>query len=88
MASVSNTVSNLILIPDDKFLDDTPTKSVARTFLSEVKDTIVTLQRVVKPKMSLTISTSNLQTDLECTKEKLETCIIKKENEYALIWSK
>ncbi|GJV55277.1 reverse transcriptase domain-containing protein [Tanacetum coccineum] len=34
------------------------------------------------------IDTSNLQNDLERTKEKLETCVIKKENEYALIWNK
>ncbi|GJS84156.1 hypothetical protein Tco_0750697 [Tanacetum coccineum] len=34
------------------------------------------------------IDTSNLQNDLERTKEKLETCVIKKENEYAVIWNK
>nr|GEY79169.1 reverse transcriptase domain-containing protein [Tanacetum cinerariifolium] len=31
--------------------------------------------------------TSNLQTGLERTKERFETCIIKKENEYAKLWN-
>ncbi|GKB84906.1 hypothetical protein Tco_0957178 [Tanacetum coccineum] len=31
--------------------------------------------------------TSNLQTELECTKEHFENCIIKKENEYAKLWN-
>ncbi|GJU65949.1 retrovirus-related pol polyprotein from transposon TNT 1-94 [Tanacetum coccineum] len=51
MTSVSNTVSKPILIPDDESLDDTPTKIIALKFLNEVKDTIVTLERVVKSKM-------------------------------------
>ncbi|GJZ07894.1 hypothetical protein Tco_0542177 [Tanacetum coccineum] len=33
------------------------------------------------------VDTSNLQTDLERMKEKFETCIIKKENKYAIIWN-
>nr|GEW93902.1 integrase, catalytic region, zinc finger, CCHC-type, peptidase aspartic, catalytic [Tanacetum cinerariifolium] len=33
------------------------------------------------------VDTSNLQTELERTKERFETCIIKKENEYAKIWN-
>ncbi|GJY88719.1 putative nucleotidyltransferase, ribonuclease H [Tanacetum coccineum] len=52
-ASVSNIGPKPILIPDDEFLDDTPSKSVAQKFLNDLKDTIVTLQRVVKSKMSL-----------------------------------
>nr|GEX44186.1 hypothetical protein [Tanacetum cinerariifolium]GEX49844.1 hypothetical protein [Tanacetum cinerariifolium] len=56
-ASVSNRVFKLILIPDDESSDDTPTKSVTQKFLNEVIDTIVTLPRVVKSKMSLTTST-------------------------------
>ncbi|GJZ63715.1 hypothetical protein Tco_0620136 [Tanacetum coccineum] len=52
-----NNVSKPILIPDDEFLDNIPKKSVARKFLNGVKDTIVTLQRVVKSKMSLNTST-------------------------------
>ncbi|GKC51390.1 hypothetical protein Tco_1074135 [Tanacetum coccineum] len=39
------------------------------------------LRAVVSP------DTSNIQTKLERTKEKLETCIIKKENEYAKLWN-
>nr|GEX03512.1 retrovirus-related Pol polyprotein from transposon TNT 1-94 [Tanacetum cinerariifolium] len=45
-------VSNPISIPNEEFLDDT-TPSVARKFLNEVKSTIVTLQRVVKHRMTL-----------------------------------
>ncbi|GJW60915.1 retrovirus-related pol polyprotein from transposon TNT 1-94 [Tanacetum coccineum] len=33
------------------------------------------------------VDTSNLQTKLDCTKERLENCIIKKENEYAKLWN-
>ncbi|GJZ09962.1 retrovirus-related pol polyprotein from transposon TNT 1-94 [Tanacetum coccineum] len=33
------------------------------------------------------IDTSNLQTELEHTKERFENCIIKKENEYAKLWN-
>nr|GEW54298.1 hypothetical protein [Tanacetum cinerariifolium] len=33
------------------------------------------------------VDTSNLQTELECTKERFENCIIKKENEYAKLWN-
>nr|GEX02736.1 hypothetical protein [Tanacetum cinerariifolium] len=45
-------VSKSISIPNEEFFDDT-TPSVARKFLNEVKSTIVTLQRVVKHKMTL-----------------------------------
>nr|GFC09473.1 hypothetical protein [Tanacetum cinerariifolium] len=48
MANVSKTIS----IPNEEFLDDT-TPSVACKFLNEVKSTIVTLQRVVKHRMTL-----------------------------------
>ncbi|GJW89442.1 retrovirus-related pol polyprotein from transposon TNT 1-94 [Tanacetum coccineum] len=34
------------------------------------------------------VDTSNLQTELERTKERFEDCIIKKENEYAKLWNK
>ncbi|GJX79540.1 retrovirus-related pol polyprotein from transposon TNT 1-94 [Tanacetum coccineum] len=50
MANVSKSIS----IPNEEFSDDT-TPSVARKFLNEVKSTIVTLQRVVKQKMTLDI---------------------------------
>nr|GEW65127.1 hypothetical protein [Tanacetum cinerariifolium] len=165
--------SKSISIPNEEFSDAT-TPSVARNFLNEVKSTIVTLQRVVKHRMTLethnwsssahqelhkivkdenfpivnqvdarvqnfeiqflkeaakfvgdfksltkkadeslakhkaleleierllravvsqdilsvvqktyVVDTSNLQTELERTKELFETCIIKKENEYS-----
>nr|GEX25764.1 retrovirus-related Pol polyprotein from transposon TNT 1-94 [Tanacetum cinerariifolium] len=45
-------VSKSISIPNEEFSDDT-TPSVARKFLNEVKTTIVTLQRVVKHRMTL-----------------------------------
>nr|GFC24052.1 hypothetical protein [Tanacetum cinerariifolium] len=49
-------VSKLFLIPNEDLSDDT-TPSVARKFLHEVKSTILTLQRVVKQRM--TIETHN-----------------------------
>ncbi|GJW39519.1 hypothetical protein Tco_0065364 [Tanacetum coccineum] len=175
--SKTATVSKSISIPNEEFLDDT-TLSVARKFLNEVKSTIVTLQRVVKHRMTLdthnwsssahqeihkilkeeifpiinqvdsrlqnfeiqflkeaakfvrdfkslakeadeslakhktleleierllravvsqdimsivqnpsVVDSSNLQTELDRTKERLENCIIKKENEYAKLWN-
>nr|GFC81998.1 hypothetical protein [Tanacetum cinerariifolium] len=33
------------------------------------------------------VDTSDLQTELERTKERFENCIIKKENEYAKLWN-
>ncbi|GJS30104.1 hypothetical protein Tco_0490724 [Tanacetum coccineum] len=54
MASVSNSVSKSISIPNEEFSNDT-SPSVAQKFLNEVKSTIVTLQRVVKQKMTLDI---------------------------------
>nr|GEX11825.1 copia protein [Tanacetum cinerariifolium] len=138
-------VSKPISIPNEEFSDDS-TPSVARKFLYEVKSTIVTLQRVVKHRMTLEThiwsssahqelhkivkdeifpivnqvdakhkaleleiehllravvshdimsvmqnnsvgETSNLQTELERTKEHFENYIIKKENEYAKLWN-
>nr|GEZ38440.1 hypothetical protein [Tanacetum cinerariifolium] len=49
-------VLKLFLIPNEDLSDDT-TPSVARKFLNEVKSTILTLQRVVKQRM--TIETHN-----------------------------
>nr|GEX07095.1 hypothetical protein [Tanacetum cinerariifolium] len=171
MANVSKSIS----IPNEDFSDDT-TPSVARNFLNEVKSTIMTLQRVVKQRMTLDThiwsssahqelhkivkdeifpivnqvdarvqnfeiqflkeaakfvgdfkslakeadeylakhkaleiehllkavisqdiisvvqnnavgETSNLQTELERTKERFENCVIKKENKYAKLWN-
>ncbi|GKD32410.1 retrovirus-related pol polyprotein from transposon TNT 1-94 [Tanacetum coccineum] len=47
-------VSKSISIPNEEFSDDT-TPSVSQKFLNEVKSTIVTLQRIVKQKMTLDI---------------------------------
>nr|GEW90668.1 integrase, catalytic region, zinc finger, CCHC-type, peptidase aspartic, catalytic [Tanacetum cinerariifolium] len=48
------TVSKMIYIPNEDLSDDT-TPSVARKFLNEVKSSLVTLQRVVKQKMTLEV---------------------------------
>nr|GEU82908.1 hypothetical protein [Tanacetum cinerariifolium] len=48
------TVSKMISIPNEDLSDDT-TPSVARNFLNEVKSSLVTLQRVVKQKMTLEV---------------------------------
>ncbi|GKB24707.1 hypothetical protein Tco_0864108 [Tanacetum coccineum] len=52
--SKTTNVSKPISIPNEELSNDT-TPSVARKFLNEVKSTIVTLQRVVKQKMTLEI---------------------------------
>nr|GFB41003.1 hypothetical protein [Tanacetum cinerariifolium] len=133
LSNVSNmvTVSKMISIPNEDLSDDT-TPSVARKFLNEVKSSLVTLQRVVKHKMTLKVhnwsssahkeeadesldkqksleleikrllkasvshdimsivqngfvdAPSDLRTELDHMKEKLELCIIKKEKEYAV----
>ncbi|GKB94036.1 hypothetical protein Tco_0980173, partial [Tanacetum coccineum] len=176
-ASKMATVSNIISIPNDELSGDT-SPSVARKFLNEVKDTLVTLQHVVKHRMNgnvtnvlfsshqeinkifkdeivpivnqvdarvqnfknhfvkeaakfvrdfkslakeagdsldkikalkfeierllravfsqdiidimqnnSVVNTSDLQTELDCTKEKLETCVIKKDKEYYVLWN-
>nr|GFB82476.1 hypothetical protein [Tanacetum cinerariifolium] len=51
-ASKTANVSKPISIPNEEFSDDT-TPSVARKFLNEVKSTIMTLQRVIKQRMTL-----------------------------------
>ncbi|GKC72094.1 hypothetical protein Tco_1117977 [Tanacetum coccineum] len=135
-------VSKLFSIPDAESSDDTP--CVARKFLNEVKDTLVTLQRVIKHIMNgnitnlsssthqeihkifkdeivpivnqvdakvlenenelllkavfsqdimsivqknFVVDTFDLQIELDRMKEKLESCIIKKEKEYATLWN-
>ncbi|GJS50858.1 hypothetical protein Tco_0624220 [Tanacetum coccineum] len=52
--SKTATDSKSISIPNEEFLDDT-SPNVARKFINELKSTIVTLQRVVKQKMTLDI---------------------------------
>nr|GEV98275.1 hypothetical protein [Tanacetum cinerariifolium] len=136
LSNVSNmvTVSKMISIPNEDLSDDT-TPSVAQNFLNEVKSSFVTLQRVVKQKMTLEVhnwsssahkeeddeyldkqkslkleikrllkasvshdimsivqnsfvdAPSDLQTELDRTKEKLKLCIIKKEKEYTVLWN-
>nr|GEU89805.1 hypothetical protein [Tanacetum cinerariifolium] len=56
LSNVSNmvTVSKKISIPNEDFSDDT-TRSVAQKFLNEVKSSLVTLQHVVKQKMTLKV---------------------------------
>nr|GEX51266.1 hypothetical protein [Tanacetum cinerariifolium] len=56
LSNVSNmvTTSKMISIPIEDLLDDT-TPSVAQKFLNEVKSSLVTLQRVVKQKMTLEV---------------------------------
>nr|GEY04725.1 hypothetical protein [Tanacetum cinerariifolium] len=62
-------VSKSISIPNEDFSDDT-TPSVARKFLNEVKNTIVTLQRVVKHRM--TIETHNWSSSAHQELHKIE----------------
>nr|GFB47631.1 hypothetical protein [Tanacetum cinerariifolium]GFB48017.1 hypothetical protein [Tanacetum cinerariifolium] len=56
LSNVSNmvTISKMITIPNEDLSDDT-TLSVARKFLNEVKSSLVTLQCVVKQKMTLEV---------------------------------
>nr|GEY68435.1 hypothetical protein [Tanacetum cinerariifolium] len=56
LSNVSNmvTISKTISIPNEDLSDDT-TLSVARKFLNEVKSSLVTLQRVVKQKLTLEV---------------------------------
>nr|GEV94678.1 hypothetical protein [Tanacetum cinerariifolium] len=56
LSNVSNmvTVSKMISIPNQDLSDDT-TPSVARKFLNEVKNSLVTLKRVVEQKMTLEV---------------------------------
>ncbi|GKB92184.1 retrovirus-related pol polyprotein from transposon TNT 1-94 [Tanacetum coccineum] len=93
-ASKTATVSKSISIPNE-FSDDA-TPSVARKFLNE-KTLELEIERLLREVVSQDImsivqnpsvvDTSNLQTDLDCTKERFENCIIKKENEYAKLWN-
>nr|GFD19131.1 hypothetical protein [Tanacetum cinerariifolium] len=54
-------------------------ESLLKAFVSEDVLNIVQKESVV--------DTSDLQTELECTKERFENCIIKKETEYAKLWN-
>nr|GEX30745.1 integrase, catalytic region, zinc finger, CCHC-type, peptidase aspartic, catalytic [Tanacetum cinerariifolium] len=61
LSNVSNmvTVSKTISIPNEYLSDDT-TPSVAQKFLNDVKSSLVTLQRVVKQKMTLEVTIGQL----------------------------
>ncbi|GJS33931.1 hypothetical protein Tco_0532313 [Tanacetum coccineum] len=59
-------VSTLFSIPDEESSDDTP--SVARKFLNEVKDTLMTLQCVVKHRMNGNITNLSSSTHQEIHK--------------------
>ncbi|GJZ91552.1 hypothetical protein Tco_0663479 [Tanacetum coccineum] len=96
MASVSKLVSKSISIPNEEFSDDT-SPSVARKFLNEHKSLEYEIECLLRAVFSQDImlivqsnsvvDTSNLQTKLDRTKEKLETCIIKKKKEYVVLWN-
>nr|GEV39860.1 integrase, catalytic region, zinc finger, CCHC-type, peptidase aspartic, catalytic [Tanacetum cinerariifolium] len=96
------TVSETISIPNEDILDDT-TPSVARKFLNEVHRIIsheiaIIINQVdarvqnfeiqfLQEAASFVDVPSDLQTELDRMKEKLELCIIKKEKEYAVLWN-
>nr|GEU74341.1 hypothetical protein [Tanacetum cinerariifolium] len=82
-ASKTANVSKSISIPNEEFSDDT-TPSVARNFLMRA----VVSQDIMSVVLNNSvIDTSNLQTEVERTKEHFKNCIIKKENEYAKLWN-
>ncbi|GJX41381.1 hypothetical protein Tco_0256371 [Tanacetum coccineum] len=89
------TVSKSISIPNEEFSDDA-TPSVARKILNEDMwnwKLIVLLRLSWRQDImaivqnSSVVDSSNLQIELERTKERFENCIIKKENEYAKLWN-
>ncbi|GKA73047.1 hypothetical protein Tco_0779263 [Tanacetum coccineum] len=55
--------------------------------LEEIKEVNAKCILMANLQQALTSDTSNLQTELERTKEQFENCIIKKENEYAKLWN-
>nr|GEZ19311.1 hypothetical protein [Tanacetum cinerariifolium] len=77
-------------LAQEKFSDDT-TPSVVRKFLNEEIERLlraVVSQDIISVVQNNSVDeTSNLQTELERTKERFENCIIKKENEYAILWN-
>nr|GFA81006.1 Gag-Pol polyprotein [Tanacetum cinerariifolium] len=89
-------VSKSFLIPNEDLSDDT-TPSVARKFLNEHTTLELEIERLLKAVVShdimiimqneYVVDTSDLQTELERTKERFENCIIKKETEYAKLWN-
>nr|GEY94662.1 hypothetical protein [Tanacetum cinerariifolium] len=72
--------------------EETPDDSLAKHKALELKIKRLLRAVVSQDIMSVVqktsvVDTSNLQTELERTKERFENCIIKKENEYAKLWN-
>nr|GEX62975.1 integrase, catalytic region, zinc finger, CCHC-type, peptidase aspartic, catalytic [Tanacetum cinerariifolium] len=75
LSNISNiiTASKTISIPNEDLSDDT-TPSIARKFLNEVKSSLVTLQRVVKQKMTFKV-------------HNWSSSAHKEEKEYTVLWN-
>ncbi|GJR76589.1 hypothetical protein Tco_0088954 [Tanacetum coccineum] len=68
--------------------DESLAKHKALKFKIEHLLRAVVIQDIISILQNLTVvKTSDLQTELERTKERFENCIIKKENEYAKVWN-
>ncbi|GKA36088.1 retrovirus-related pol polyprotein from transposon TNT 1-94 [Tanacetum coccineum] len=88
-------VSKPISIPNEEFSDNTTPK--ADESLAKHKALELEIERLLRAVVSQDImsivqnpsvvDSSNLQTELDRTKERFENCIIKKENEYAKLWN-
>nr|GEV34081.1 copia protein [Tanacetum cinerariifolium] len=90
LSNVSNmvTISKMISMPNEDLSDDTT---------SSQKSLELKIKRLLEASVSHDIMSivqngfvdvpSDLQTELDRTKEKLELCIIKKEKEYAVLWN-
>nr|GEW66235.1 hypothetical protein [Tanacetum cinerariifolium] len=87
MATVSKSVS----IPNEEFLDEVDeslSKHKALEFEIEGLLRVVVSPDIMSIVQSnYVIDTSNLQTELDRTKEKLENFIVKKEKEYNVLWN-
>ncbi|GJZ09676.1 retrovirus-related pol polyprotein from transposon TNT 1-94 [Tanacetum coccineum] len=73
-------------------VEETPNESLAKHKALEFEIDRLLRAIVSQDIMSIVqsnsvVDTSNLQTELDRTKEKLENCIIKKEKEYAVLWN-
>nr|GEY16215.1 hypothetical protein [Tanacetum cinerariifolium] len=69
-------ISKLFLIPNKDLSDDT-TPSVPRKFLNEVKSTIVTLQRVVKQRMTIETHNSKFVEDFKSLANEADASLAK-----------
>nr|GFA17585.1 integrase, catalytic region, zinc finger, CCHC-type, peptidase aspartic, catalytic [Tanacetum cinerariifolium] len=69
---------------------DTRVQNFEIQFLKEAAKFVGDFKSLTKEaddSLASVVDTSNLQTELERTKERFENCIIKKENEYAKLWN-